>query len=95
MNVLWFADAVHGNTVKVDGIKTRMYDDLKKEILAVSAVLKEQGLRLHGIHLEVTPDNVTECMGGYCKKIEKEDLSKNYTSLCDPRLNMIQVRINA
>ena len=90
LNVLWFADVVHGNTVKVEGIKTRFYDDLKKELLAVATLLKEQGLRLNGIHLEVTPDNVTECMGGHCKKIDKEDLPKNYTSLCDPRLNMIQ-----
>lgn len=90
LNVLWFADVVHGNTIKVDGIKTRLYDDLKKELLDVIGVLKEQGLKLNGIHLEVTPDNVTECLGGYCRKIEKEDLPKNYTSLCDPRLNLTQ-----
>ena len=90
LNVLWFSDVVHGNTIKIDGIKTRMYEDLKKELLAVASILKEQGARLNGVHLEVTPENVTECIGGYCKKIEKEDLPKNYTSLCDPRLNMVQ-----
>jgi len=90
LNVLWFADIVHGNTIKVDGIKTRVYEDLKKELLTVISILKENELRLNGIHMEVTPDNVTECLGGFCRKIEKEDLSKNYTSLCDPRLNLTQ-----
>jgi len=48
------------------------------------------GARLHGIHLELTPDEVTECLGGSFFEVTENDLERCYTSYCDPRLNFSQ-----
>jgi 3-deoxy-7-phosphoheptulonate synthase len=86
--VLWVCDPMHGNaTVTRAGIKTRNFDDILSEIEASMAVHKEVGTYFGGVHFELTGDDVTECVGG---GLSEEDLSRNYETLCDPRLNYRQ-----
>lgn len=85
--VIWQCDPMHGNTRSVSsGIKTRRFDDIFSELQETLAVHKEEGSYLGGMHLELTGDAVTECMGG-SQGLDEQDLSTNYTSHCDPRLN--------
>lgn len=90
LKIVWFCDGVHGNTQKINGTKTRKIDDVQGEILSTLKILKSYDLSLHGVHLEATPDEATECIGGKLDEITEQDLDKNYTSLCDPRLNFYQ-----
>jgi 3-deoxy-7-phosphoheptulonate synthase len=85
--VVWQCDPMHGNTVSVgNGIKTRSFSDIFDELRAALRIHKEQGSYLGGVHLELTGDAVTECLGG-SQGLDEDDLSTNYTSFCDPRLN--------
>jgi 3-deoxy-7-phosphoheptulonate synthase len=85
--VIWQCDPMHGNTRSTcSGIKTRRFDDIFTELSETLAVHKEEGSYLGGMHLELTGDAVTECMGG-SQNLDEDDLSTNYTSFCDPRLN--------
>jgi 3-deoxy-7-phosphoheptulonate synthase len=85
--VIWQCDPMHGNTRSTGaGIKTRRFDDILTELRETLAVHKEEGSYLGGMHLELTGDAVTECMGG-SQGLDEDDLSDNYTSFCDPRLN--------
>jgi 3-deoxy-7-phosphoheptulonate synthase len=85
--VVWQCDPMHGNTVSIDsGIKTRRFADIFDELKETLQVHKEQGSYLGGVHLELTGDAVTECLGGG-EALDEDDLSTNYTSFCDPRLN--------
>lgn len=85
--VIWQCDPMHGNTRSVSsGIKTRRFDDILTELRETLAVHREEGSYLGGMHLELTGDAVTECMGG-SQGLDEDDLSDNYTSFCDPRLN--------
>jgi 3-deoxy-7-phosphoheptulonate synthase len=68
------------------GIKTRQFTDILSELQETLAIHKEEGSYLGGVHLELTGDAVTECTGG-SEGLGEEDLSLNYTSFCDPRLN--------
>lgn len=90
LKVLWVVDAVHGNTQKVGNFKTRKLCDVRDEIIKTIQVFKKFGSKLHGLHLELTPEEVTECIGGSFFEIREEDLGRNYTSYCDPRLNFSQ-----
>lgn len=90
LKVLWIVDGVHGNTQKVGDFKTRKLADVKEEILKTMHVFNDFGTRIHGIHLELTPEEVTECLGGNHFGVNEADLGKNYTSYCDPRLNFSQ-----
>jgi 3-deoxy-7-phosphoheptulonate synthase len=91
LKVVWFCDGVHGNTQKASsGIKTRKIDDVQEEILKTMKILKSFDQALNGVHLETSPEEVTECVGGCFNEIKEDDLEKNYTSLCDPRLNFYQ-----
>jgi 3-deoxy-7-phosphoheptulonate synthase len=88
--VLWCCDPMHGNTFTAPGgVKTRAYDAVLLEIQETAAVLAACGGFLGGVHLEVTGDRVTECLGGPCG-VRVADLRRRYTSLCDPRLNYSQ-----
>jgi len=92
INVLWMCDPMHGNT-KISQkamVKTRYFDEIKSEIFNTIKVLKENSLNLNGIHLEATFEDVTECIGGLESNIIEDELNKNYTSYCDPRLNLDQ-----
>ncbi|SZF02825.1 unnamed protein product [Blumeria hordei] len=85
--VIWQCDPMHGNAVSTaTGVKTRQFSDIFSELQQAFEIHKDQGSYLGGIHLELTGDMVTECTGGSEGLID-EDLSLNYTSFCDPRLN--------
>lgn len=90
LKVMWVVDAVHGNTQKVGNFKTRKLCDVRDEIIKTIQIFKKYGSILHGVHLELTPEEVTECLGGSFFEIREEDLGRNYTSYCDPRLNFSQ-----
>eukprot|EP01039_Chlorochromonas_danica_P010800 gene10800-12003_t len=86
--VLWVSDPVHGNTIKTStGYKTRPFDQIREELNAFFDVHAEMGTHPGGVHLEMTGDNVTECIGGNVDAVQVEDLSKSYQTSCDPRLN--------
>lgn len=86
-SVVWQCDPMHGNTKSTStGIKTRQFTDIFSELQETLAVHQEEGSYLGGVHLELTGDAVTECTGG-SEGLAEEDLSSNYTSFCDPRLN--------
>ncbi|KAI3322759.1 phospho-2-dehydro-3-deoxyheptonate aldolase-like protein [Xylariaceae sp. AK1471] len=85
--VIWQCDPMHGNTRSTgSGIKTRRFDDVFSELQETLAIHKDEGSYLGGVHLELTGDAVTECLGG-SEGLDEDDLSTNYTSFCDPRLN--------
>ncbi len=89
-HVLWMSDPMHGNTVVTSsGLKTRDFDDILAELEAVMAVHETEGTYLGGVHFELTGDDVTECIGG-AYALTTADLERNYTSVCDPRLNYQQ-----
>jgi 3-deoxy-7-phosphoheptulonate synthase len=88
LHVLWVCDPMHGNTrTLASGVKTRHYDDVAGEIDASFAAHAAAGTILGGVHLELTGDDVTECIGA---GMSEADLDRNYASLCDPRLNYRQ-----
>ncbi|KEY65091.1 hypothetical protein S7711_08160 [Stachybotrys chartarum IBT 7711] len=85
--VVWQCDPMHGNTLSTpSGIKTRRFNDIYQELSETLRIHKEQKSYLGGVHLELTGDAVTECLGG-SEGLDEDDLSTNYTSFCDPRLN--------
>ena len=85
--VVWSSDPMHGNVVKSEsGYKTRPFDRIKTELGSVFAVHRAEGSYLGGVHLEMTGQNVTECVGG-AVAITDAELSSRYHTHCDPRLN--------
>jgi 3-deoxy-7-phosphoheptulonate synthase len=86
-NVLWICDPMHGNTFEaVSGYKTRKFDDVIDEVQGFFEVHEALGTVPGGLHLELTGDDVTECLGG-AEEIDEADLATRYETLCDPRLN--------
>lgn len=92
LNVVWVCDPMHGNGKIVDGIKTRYYEDILKEVDSFFEIHYQKGTIPGGIHLEMTANDVTECLGGkyLVKQKNKQFLQQNYLSSCDPRLNFFQ-----
>ena len=89
-DVLWTCDPMHGNTFTASGgQKTRRFDDILTEVAQFFAVHQSLGTWPSGLHIELTGDNVTECLGGG-DQLDESDLDTNYTSICDPRLNASQ-----
>ncbi|MBL8639536.1 MAG: 3-deoxy-7-phosphoheptulonate synthase class II [Alphaproteobacteria bacterium] len=89
-NVTWICDPMHGNTVKSSsGYKTRLLESIMSEVKDFFAVHKAEGTVAGGLHIEMTGQNVTECIGGI-NEIREEDLSARYHTHCDPRLNASQ-----
>ncbi len=89
-SVVWSCDPMHGNTIKSSsGYKTRPFDHIMQEIKGFFNVHKAEGTHAGGIHIEMTGQNVTECVGG-AEAIADEDLSSRYHTHCDPRLNANQ-----
>lgn len=85
--VVWQCDPMHGNTLSTPtGIKTRRFNDIYRELQETLRIHKQEGSYLGGMHLELTGEAVTECLGG-SEGLDEDDLSTNYTSFCDPRLN--------
>jgi len=88
--VLWVSDPMHGNTYEApSGYKTRRFEDVIEEVHGFFEVHRTIGTHPGGIHIELTGDDVTECVGGG-EEISHEDLSTRYESACDPRLNHTQ-----
>lgn len=90
VSVLWVCDPMHGNTIAADsGKKTRKFDDILSELRAAFAIHRECNSRLGGVHLELTGEPVTECIGG-SSGLSEADLHTAYNTTCDPRLNYEQ-----
>jgi 3-deoxy-7-phosphoheptulonate synthase len=90
LKVLWISDPMHGNTYEAaSGYKTRNFDDVLDEVRGFFEVHKKAGTHPGGIHIELTGDDVTECVGGG-EKISDADLATRYETACDPRLNHTQ-----
>lgn len=88
--VVWVTDPMHGNTFEAaSGHKTRRFDDVLDEVKGFFEVHKELGTHPGGIHVELTGDDVTECVGGG-HEIFVDDLHQRYETACDPRLNRSQ-----
>ena len=88
--VVWVCDPMHGNTfVSESGRKTRHFDDVLGEIQGFFAVHRAMGTWPGGVHVELTGEDVTECLGGIGDILE-EQLPLRYTTACDPRLNARQ-----
>jgi 3-deoxy-7-phosphoheptulonate synthase len=88
--VLWLCDPMHGNTQTAgNGLKTRAFDDIAKELSESFRIHRECGSRLGGVHLELTGEDVTECVGG-ARGLTEVDLERAYRSQVDPRLNYEQ-----
>jgi len=88
--VLWACDPMHANTfVTPSGHKTRRFDDVLREIEGFFGAHREVGSWPGGVHLEITGENVTECLGG-SEEVLEEQLDHRYETLCDPRLNARQ-----
>ena len=85
--VLWVCDPMHGNTFESpSGYKTRRFDDVIDEVRGFFEVHKSLGTVPGGVHVELTGDDVTECLGGY-EDIDDAALATRYETVCDPRLN--------
>ncbi|MDT0381029.1 3-deoxy-7-phosphoheptulonate synthase class II [Streptomyces sp. RKND-216] len=88
--VVWVSDPMHGNTFEAaSGHKTRRFDDVLDEVKGFFEVHKSLGTHPGGIHVELTGDDVTECVGGG-DEIFVDDLHQRYETACDPRLNRSQ-----
>ncbi len=87
--VVWACDPMHGNTFSSQGRKTRHFEDVMTEIGGFFDAHAAEGTWPGGIHVELTGDDVTECLGG-AEDISEEQLNLRYTSTCDPRLNARQ-----
>ncbi|MET0975371.1 MAG: class II 3-deoxy-7-phosphoheptulonate synthase [Leifsonia sp.] len=87
---LWVTDPMHGNGLTTPlGYKTRRFDDVVDEVKGFFEAHRAAGTHPGGIHVELTGDDVTECLGG-SEHIDEADLATRYESLCDPRLNHMQ-----
>ena len=90
VEVAWICDPMHGNTFETDnGYKSREFDDVIDEVRGFFEVHRALGTWPGGLHVELTGDDVTECVGGG-SALSAADLSHRYETLCDPRLNRAQ-----
>jgi 3-deoxy-7-phosphoheptulonate synthase len=90
VEVAWVCDPMHGNTFEASsGHKTRRFDDVIDEVQGFFDVHRSLGTWPGGIHVELTGDDVTECVGGG-EELAEIDLHNRYESVCDPRLNRVQ-----
>jgi 3-deoxy-7-phosphoheptulonate synthase len=89
-HILWCCDPMHGNNETTrTGIKTRRFDNILDELQKSFRILQDSGSHLGGVHFELTGDNVTECIGG-ASGVTEADLSRDYRTQVDPRLNYEQ-----
>ena len=87
---LWVTDPMHGNGITTPtGYKTRRFDDVVDEVRGFFEAHRAAGTHPGGLHVELTGDDVTECLGG-SEHIDEATLATRYESLCDPRLNHMQ-----
>ncbi|RAK61006.1 3-deoxy-7-phosphoheptulonate synthase class II [Phenylobacterium hankyongense] len=86
-SVVWAIDPMHGNTLTAaNGYKTRPFDRILAEVKSFVEICKAEGVHPGGVHLEMTGQNVTECLGG-ARALAEGDLADRYHTHCDPRLN--------
>jgi 3-deoxy-7-phosphoheptulonate synthase len=89
-DVVWVCDPMHGNTTESStGLKTRHFDDVVDEVTGFFAVHRALGTVPGGLHVELTGEDVTECLGGADRLVDS-DLAGRYETACDPRLNVRQ-----
>ena len=89
-SVVWVCDPMHGNTTESpNGYKTRHFDDVMDEVRGFFEVHAALGTHPGGVHVELTGDEVTECLGG-AHQLTHADLAGRYETACDPRLNTSQ-----
>ena len=87
LNVVWSCDPMHGNTFTSEGgYKTRQFTDVLSELRTYFEVHGQEGTYPGGVHIELTGEDVTECLGG-AQEISDVHLSQRYETACDPRLN--------
>lgn len=90
VEVVWMTDPMHGNTFEASsGYKTRDFDSVIDELRGFFEVHRALGTWPGGMHIELTGENVTECLGGG-SALKADDLGQRYETLCDPRLNRAQ-----
>jgi 3-deoxy-7-phosphoheptulonate synthase len=89
IQVAWVSDPMHGNTYEANGYKTRNFDDVIDEVRGFFEVHRALGSWPGGLHIELTGDDVTECVGGGAQ-LTPDDLVSRYESVVDPRLNRAQ-----
>ncbi len=87
--VVWISDPMHGNTHTAGGYKTRSFDAILAELRGFFDAHAAEGTWPGGVHVEMTGTDVTECVGG-AHQLTEADLSANYATFCDPRLNAEQ-----
>ena len=88
--VVWSCDPCHGNTYTSDsGLKTRHFDEIEAEVVGFFDAHNAEGTWPGGLHVELTGDDVTECVGG-SDDLADANLGDRYTTVCDPRLNARQ-----
>jgi 3-deoxy-7-phosphoheptulonate synthase len=88
--VVWACDPMHGNTfVHESGYKTRRFDDVMRELRGFFAACETADVWPGGVHVELTGENVTECLGG-TEEVLGDHLEQRYETMCDPRLNARQ-----
>ncbi len=88
--VVWVCDPMHGNTRETSGgVKTRQFEDVTAEVHGFFEVHRTLGTHPGGLHIELTGDDVTECLGGIDGP-QEQDLPYRYETACDPRLNRVQ-----
>jgi 3-deoxy-7-phosphoheptulonate synthase len=85
--VVWAIDPMHGNTLKAaGGYKTRPFDRILSEVRSFVEIAQAEGVHPGGVHLEMTGQDVTECLGG-ARALTEGELGDRYHTHCDPRLN--------
>jgi 3-deoxy-7-phosphoheptulonate synthase len=88
--VVWACDPMHGNTITASGgQKTRHFDAIMRELAGFFAAHDAEGTWPGGVHVELTGEDVTECLGG-AEEVLDTDLASRYETMCDPRLNARQ-----
>ncbi len=87
--VVWSCDPMHGNTITAGSFKTRPFERILAEVRGFFAVHRAEGTHPGGVHIEMTGQNVTECLGG-AQAISEKTLADRYHTHCDPRLNASQ-----
>ena len=87
---LWITDPMHGNGITTaNGYKSRRFEDVMDEVMGFFEVHRSLGTHPGGLHVELTGDDVAECLGG-SEMIDEATLAQRYESVCDPRLNHMQ-----
>jgi 3-deoxy-7-phosphoheptulonate synthase len=88
--VVWACDPMHGNTFQHEsGVKTRRFDDIMRELHGFFAACEAADVWPGGVHVELTGEDVTECLGGADAVLDRH-LDERYETMCDPRLNARQ-----